>query len=148
MKTIVTNAGETVEVQDKDDLEAACRYEHIRRFSQSSSTPFLNRHLLKDVELLVEGPGPADMLEGQYFPKEDVDDSTHKFIKELRRPPQVQMEREIGLSLEVHMNGCRKARESTSRETSGLHYGHLVTGCLEPVLARFDWQMRALPLPH
>ena len=98
--------------------------------------------------LLAEGPGTEEILEGRYRRKEDVDENTCKFIKELQRPPQVQVEREIGLSLDEHMKGCWKARESTSCETSGFHYGHLKTGCLDPVLAQFDWQMHVLPLQH
>ena len=63
MKAIVTKDGETVEVQDKADLEEVYQYENIHRSSQSSNTPFLNGSLLEDVGLLVEVLGTEEILE-------------------------------------------------------------------------------------
>ena len=31
---------------------------------------------------------------------------------------------------------------------SGLHFGNFKTGCLDPAVAQFDWQVRFLPLTH
>ena len=138
MKAIFTKDGETVAVYDKEELEETYQYNNIQQFSQSLDTPFKKGSLFADVGILAEGPGTEAILKGTYHPQEDLDANMCKFLKELQRPPQVQVEREIGLSLEDHIKVCQKARESTSCETSGLHCGHLKIGCLDPVIARFD----------
>jgi hypothetical protein len=139
--------GNWVEFTSKEDIEAGCQWENSRRFSQTSSTPFMTYPLVDEFGYLAQGPATNAVLQGTYIPPPGTDPYAKKILKELKMDSRVAAAppMKVVFSVDQHIKGWRKARELTATGPSGLTFSHFIAATYDPVLASFDVTMANIP---
>jgi hypothetical protein len=139
--------GNWVEFTNKADIEAGCKWENSRQFSQTSSTPFMTSPLLEDFGYLSQGPATAAVLAGTYIPPAGTDIYAKKVIKQLRMDPKVAAARpmKVTFSSDEQSEGWRKAKEFTATGPSGWTFSHFIAATFDPLLSSFDATMANIP---
>ena len=139
--------GEWVERTLREDIEAGCQWENSRRFSQTSSTPFMTSPLLEDFGYLAQGPAAVAVLDGSYVPPPGTDIHAQKLLLELKMDPAVAAAppMKVIFSIDQHTRGWRKAKEFTATGPSGLTFSHFIAATYDPLLALFDATMANVP---
>jgi hypothetical protein len=135
---------EWTERTDRTDIEDAVFKEMDHRFNQAKDTPFLNGPLFELLGPLGTGEAAEAILNGTFIIPPEVDEYTAKFIKQLRRPPEV-TQMSLDLPIQSYQQGWGKARENTASGPSGLHFGHFKAGARDPGIAEFERQMSHIP---
>jgi hypothetical protein len=141
------STGEWVELTSREDIEAGCQWENSRRFSQTSSTPFMTSPLLDDFGYLALGPATAAVLDGSYVPPPGTDIYARKLLLELKMDPAVAAAppMKVIFSIDQHTRGWRKAKEFTATGPSGLTFSHFIAATHDPLLVSFDATMANIP---
>jgi hypothetical protein len=139
--------GTWVEFTSQDDIEAGCKWENSRRFSQTSPTPYMTWPLVEDFGYLAQGPATQAVLAGTYVPPPGTDIYARKLFPHLAMDPSVAAAppMKIVFSIEDHIKGWRKAREFTATGPSGLTFSHFIAATYDPLLASFDATMANIP---
>jgi hypothetical protein len=139
--------GNWVEFTSKEGIEAGCQWENSRRFSQTSSTPFMTSPLVDEFGYLAQGPATNAVLKGTYIPPLGTDPYAQKLLKELKMDSSVVAAppMKVIFSVDQHIKGWRKAREFTATGPLGLTFSHFIATTYDPVLASFDATMANIP---
>ena len=136
--------------QDQPSIEQACMAEGRRRFTQSSDTPFLQAPLLDEIGQLATTQQAREILIGTYLDQRppqatSIDEMTQKFIRELRRDPNLPDLPSGFLTAQAHRLGWQRMRSSTSSSPHGPGFIDYIAGCYHDVIAEFDATMSTIP---
>jgi hypothetical protein len=102
--------GTWVEFTSKEDIEAGCQWENSRRFSQTSSTPFMTSPLFEEFRYLTQGPATSEVLSSTYIPPPKTEIYARKLFQELRMDPAIEAAPPMNVvfSMGQHTKGWRK----------------------------------------
>ena len=131
-------------------IERACMNEGLRRFTQSSDTPFLQEPLISDIGFLATEEGVESILAGTYLNNRlpdapPLDEMTMKFITALRRDPNIPNLTTGFLTAQAHTFGWHKMKSTTSASPHGPSFVDYIAGSLNGTIAEFDATMSSIP---
>jgi len=125
-------------------MEKACLDEAGRQFTQAQHTPFLTSPLLNIFGETGTKKSITQVLEGTFQPPPNCDCYAAQFLSAVLRPSSV-----VDVpprSLESYSRGWKKAQESMSSSTSGIHFGHYITSTFNPETLIINATLANIPL--
>ena len=144
----VNDNNQTIECNDKTEIEQACSLEGQRRFTQNADTPFLQGSLLQDLGYHGHQHTVDLLLTGQYECLEDVEEYTRMFINEITMPPEIENLTPItGLTTsQEHSNAWTKMRATTASSPFGPLFTDYIAGSHDAEVTKVDNLLAAIPL--
>jgi len=141
--------GQTVECLSRTDIEAACKAEGLRRFTQAQQTPFLapGSSLLNHLGVNANPLYMHHILDGSYIPAPDVDIFTCEFLKELTMPNILQGLPPITgvVSTHNHQRSWKKMRLNTGSSPYGPLFCDYIAGAQDPIVLDIDASLSSIP---
>jgi hypothetical protein len=109
-------SGPWKECTSQVEIEAGCRWENQRRFSQTNRTPPMIQPLRTQLGFLGITSDAKDVLEGNFQARAGVDPYAARLLEKLQTIPDPQDRGSIpvGISTESYIQGWKKAKEWTS----------------------------------
>jgi hypothetical protein len=127
-------------------IEAGCRWENRRRFSQTANTPPMNQPLCFQLGFLGVGQGAQAVLDGTFPFRAGTDRYAKRLLQKLQRLPGT-MERPIpiGISTDLYIQGWQHAKERTSAGPSLMNFSHSKAMAQRRSIADFEAAMASIP---
>jgi hypothetical protein len=123
-----------------------CLIENKAKYTQCYPTPMLQEPMVTEIGFLGFNTNSDVILQGTYQPPEELDYLSEAFLKELKKPAQMELNScPDTVPVAEHVQAMKKVRENTSSGLSGLHYGLWKANVEVPALAQIDANMREIP---
>lgn len=139
-------------VEEKLGLEVTSAEENEDRFTKclNKSEFVTDPELFEAIGLLTEGPEVDNILDGTYPIPEHLSWHTQKFLEFLPMPEVIQQNPmpPPEISLESHIQGWRKTKESTSSDPHNPDFSHYISASYDAILADMDRTVREIPLQY
>ena len=119
-----------------------------RKLTQAKQSPcMIIKTLRNDLGKLGNGDGANKILQGNYIPKDNLEEDTIEFIKHLAVPTEVSQSKPISttISTDEWQWRWKKIKENTSSGISGIHFGHMKTAATDDILSEFEANIANIP---
>jgi hypothetical protein len=127
-------------------IEAGCRWEYCRRFSQTANTPPMIQPLRSQFGFLGVGQGAQAVLDGTFPFRAGTDRYATRLLQKLQRLPGTK-ERPIpiGISTDSYIQGWQRAKERTLAGPSLMNFSHCKAMAQRRSIAEFEAGMASIP---
>ena len=142
---VTQNDGTIREYTTKEDIEQACLDENKKKFSQTNSTPLMMGSLADELGFDGTSEVCQQILDGVYIPPPDTDEYTKAYIKELKRPNNLQDTPTATVPTHTFRDGWKKINEHISSGITGIHYGHMKACAKDDYLSDFEATICHIP---
>ena len=142
---INTATNDVVEVTSKEGIERACLHENKQKYLQIRHTPCLVEPLRSELRWDANTPAGEQILQGTYNAPIGTHEYAQEFFNELQEAELTHPFTEHQITPDLFKDGWAKMKEKTSAGMSGLHFGHLKTCAMDPVLAEFEASIANVP---
>jgi hypothetical protein len=127
-------------------IEAGCRWENQRRFSQTNCTPPMIQPLRTQLGFLSISSDAKDVLEGNFQARAGIDPYAARLLEKLKKTPIPKTEdRFRSVSLQIPIYKVEKAKERTSAGISLFNFSHYKAMVQNQSIADFEALMASIP---